>query len=232
MTGPEHDDGSPFGDTSFDESAFGDVIDLLREGPLDLADEQPTPGLWDAIAGDLGIGADAATSPASVGGSVTNSGRQDAEVVTLADRRPRWGRPAALITLAAAVVLLLAVPIGLSLGSDDSGELVATAQLELLAGQSGQSVPATVLSVDGHRVLEVDAPTTVPDGEFLELWLLEVGADGVEALESLGRIDGSGRYDVPDDVDLDRFSVVDISVELDDGNPDHSGNSIVRGELA
>ncbi len=222
-----------------DADSFAEVIDLLREGPLELTDEQPTAGLWDAIAGELGLSGSSVDSVESTESSddVRSGGLFDVEpgagnVVSMADRRPRWGRPAALLTLAAAVVLLLAVPVGLALRSGESADLVATAQLELLDGQTGQSVPATLLSVDGDLVLEVDAPTTVPAGEFLELWLLEVGDDGVEGLESLGRVDGSGRYDVPDDMDLERFSVVDISVELDDGNPDHSGISVVRGELA
>jgi hypothetical protein len=115
--------------------------------------------------------------------------------------------------------------------SSDDGELIAAADLELLEGQTGKPVVADLVSIDGDLVMDVDVPTDVADGEFLELWLLEVGDDGVAALESLGRVDGSGRYDVPDDVDLDRFTVVDISVELDDGNDDHSGNSVVRGEL-
>ncbi len=219
--------------------SFAEVIGLLREGPLELTDEQPPAGLWDAIAGELGLGGSSVDSADSAEGSddLRSGGLFDTEpgagnVVSMVDRRPRWGRPAALVTLAAAVVLLLAVPIGLAMRSDESIDLVATAQLELLDGQTGQSVPATLLSVDGDLVLEVAAPTTVPEGEFLELWLLQIGDDGVEGLESLGRVDGSGRYDVPDDMDLERFSVVDISVELDDGNPDHSGVSVVRGELA
>ncbi len=40
-----------------------------------------------------------------------------------------------------------------------------------------------------------------------------------------------GTFEVPDDVDLDRFDVVDVSVEPDDGDPTHSGASILRGDL-
>lgn len=217
-----------------DEEGFEDVISLLREGPIGLTSEQPSPSLWTGIASDLGL-AETLTEESSAPANFTSGHpRSDAEsnVVSLDERRARWGRPAALVTLAAAVVLLLAVPIGLSLGSGSDADLVAAAELDLLEGQIGEAVSAQVLSVDGDLVLDVDAPTSVGEGEFLELWLLEVSDAGVESLESLGRVDGSGRYDVPDDVDLDRFSVVDISIELDDGNPDHSGISVVRGELA
>jgi hypothetical protein len=36
---------------------------------------------------------------------------------------------------------------------------------------------------------------------------------------------------IPESVDLARYSVVDISAEPVDGDPTHSGDSIVRGAL-
>lgn len=232
---------------------FGDLIDLLREGPIDLTDDKPGASVWAGISDELGLSADGVQWGASAAdrssatasseplgqrsfavedaaASAGTSGKAE-NVVSLASRRPGWGRPAAILTLAAAVVLLLAVPVGLSLRGGDDAELIASADLALLEGQVGSEVSAELVSIDGDLVLDVVAPTDVAEGEFLELWLLEVG-DDVEALESLGMIDGSGRYDVPDDIDLERFTVVDISIEADDGNPDHSGNSVVRGELA
>lgn len=239
MTGTEEFDGKPRfeGIDGFDE-----VIDLLRDGPIDLTDEQPSPSVWAGIADELGLvgladvptnlgrhrgegDGSSLTGPISVDEPKTN-------VVSIADRRPGWGRPASILTLAAAVALLLAVPVGLSLRSDSSSELVASADLELLEGQAGEEVTAELVSIDGALVLEVDSPAEVAEGEFLEVWLLEISDEGVQGLESLGRVDDSGRYDVPGDIDLDRFAVVDISLEIDDGNPDHSGNSVVRGDLA
>ena len=41
----------------------------------------------------------------------------------------------------------------------------------------------------------------------------------------------SGRFDLPAGLDLDQFSVVDVSEEQFDGDPAHSGDSIVRGPL-
>lgn len=226
-----------------DNEEFDDLISLLREGPIELGDETPSDDLWAGISAELGLaGAPAEEQPSeqiapsapfveAEQRAVATDNTTIDNVVSLSERRPGWGRPAAILTLAAAVVLLLAVPVTLALTGGDDVDVVASADLELLEGQAGTEVAAQVISVDGDLRIDVEAPTEVADGEFLELWLLEVGDDGVQALESLGRVDGSGQYDVPDDVDLDRFSVVDISVELDDGNPDHSGNSVVRGEL-
>jgi hypothetical protein len=41
----------------------------------------------------------------------------------------------------------------------------------------------------------------------------------------------SGTFAVPAGLDLDRFRLVDVSDEPRDGNPAHSGDSIVRGAL-
>jgi len=242
MSGADEFDGTA------DNGEFDDLIGLLREGPIDLTDEKPSASLWAGISSELGLASGDANLqpepavPAAVPRKLETSAatfgieeveaNEDTNVVSLASRRPNWGRSTAILTLAAAVVLLLAVPVALSMRSGDDVVLIAAADLELLEGQSGTAVVADLVSVNGDLQMNVDVPADVADGEFLELWLLELTDDGGVVTESLGRVDGSGRYDVPDDVDLDRFTVVDISVELDDGNDDHSGNSVVRGELA
>ena len=67
------------------------------------------------------------------------------------------------------------------------------------------------------------------DGDYREVWLIR--EDG-QALISLGVLDdASGTFRVPDGVDLDEYRLVDISFEPVDGDPAHSGDSIVRGEL-
>lgn len=225
-----------------DNGEFDDLIGLLREGPIDLTDEQPSASVWAGISSELGLAGGKSLSSTtnttlSAAPSLAHASTfaveeaPETNVVSLSSRRPSWGRPAAILTLAAAVVLLLAVPVTLSLRTGEGVELVAAAELELLEGQTGTAVVADLLSVDGDLVMDVDVPTDVGDDEFLELWLLEVTGDGEVIPASLGRIDGSGRYDVPDDVDLERFTLVDISVEIDDGDASHSGNSVVRGEL-
>ena len=82
---------------------------------------------------------------------------------------------------------------------------------------------------DGRRqvVVTVDAP--VPEGTYREVWLL---AEDLSGLVSLGVLDGAeGRFDLPDGLDLTQFPVVDVSEEHFDGDPAHSGDSVVRGPL-
>jgi hypothetical protein len=62
-----------------------------------------------------------------------------------------------------------------------------------------------------------------------EVWLMTAGT---KRLVSLGVLHGtSGTFTVPTGVDVDRFRLVDVSDEPRDGNPGHSGDSIVCGVL-
>jgi hypothetical protein len=48
---------------------------------------------------------------------------------------------------------------------------------------------------------------------------------------SLGPARTDGRYQIPPDVDVGAFPVVDVSIEPPDGVPTHSGVSALRGTL-
>ncbi len=206
------------------EAEFGSIMRTLREGPHDIEPVAASAGLWAKIEHDI-------SGPHVVVGDEESS---DATVVSLdSARERRWGKPAAILTAVAAAVLLVAVPVGLSLGSDGADVddvLLASGDLDVLDAADDQSAVVELYDTDGNLWLDLDTSRAAGDGEFLELWLIEPDANGeVADLISLGFIDGSGAYDIPDDVDLERFSVVDISVEPDDGNPEHSGDSIHRG---
>jgi hypothetical protein len=53
----------------------------------------------------------------------------------------------------------------------------------------------------------------------------------VAELVPLGTIAGEGAHQLSEDADLEATPVVDISLEPDDGDPAHSGVSVVRGRL-
>ncbi|WP_448630836.1 anti-sigma factor domain-containing protein [Cellulomonas soli] len=108
--------------------------------------------------------------------------------------------------------------------------VTASATLDPLPGWQASGTAVVETSRDGSRVLVVDLADGTPDeGGFREVWLLTPDVSG---LISLGTLEGSeGRFDLPDGLDLDEFSVVDVSAERFDGDPAHSGDSIVRGPL-
>ncbi|WP_163276172.1 anti-sigma factor, partial [Cellulomonas iranensis] len=82
---------------------------------------------------------------------------------------------------------------------------------------------------DGTRSLVVDLDDAPGVEGYLEVWLLKPDVSG---LVSLGTLDGtSGTFALPADLDLTQFPVVDVSDEPMDGDPAHSGVSVVRGAL-
>lgn len=112
----------------------------------------------------------------------------------------------------------------------DANQLIASAQLAALPDWQGASGQATVEQrPDGERIVQVSLDATLSDDVVREVWLLTENVDG---LISLGWLTGSqGEFVVPASVDLTQYSVVDISAEPLDGDPTHSGDSIVRGAL-
>jgi hypothetical protein len=219
-------------DTDFEqlEADFGEVMGILREGPLDQPTEKPSEAVWTAIAlevgGDIGAAAklldDEPTDDAYPGPS--GLANEDGSNVISMDSRRSFGRNAAILTAVAAAILLVALPLGLALtGSSIDQE----ADLAALGGFDGEGRAELT-----GRTLDVDLEgLDAPEGSFYELWLLDFDGDELADLQSLGRVEADGSFTVPDDVDLSEFSVVDVSIELDDGNPDHSGDSVLRGDL-
>jgi hypothetical protein len=215
----------------------------------------PPPRVWEAIAAELQL-SDAAPSfsaaPAEAAGRAAPTAREErttsdpepsadaaaeptggdgaagTSVRTGEHRAPRrrsrrWVAALAGLAAAAAVVVAVwgfAVP---------RAQIVAEAALESFPGWAGASGEAVLESRDGHSLVVVNLAADVPADGYREVWLL--ASDG-SALISLGVLDGpEGEFAVPDEVDLDRFRVVDVSQEEVGGDPGHSGDSIVRGEL-
>lgn len=186
--------------------------------------QAPPPEVWDRVVAELGLvgGADAEASAA--GASAAGD--------ELAARRARSRRGFTALVAAAAAVIGIAVGAGGSAlvgGSDDgSGTVVASASLAALPDRSGTG-EATVRTVDGERVLVLDVSGLTRADGFYEVWLLDADA---KRLVSLGLLDSStGRFTLPREVDVSDFPVVDVSIEPADGNPAHSGDSVVRGTL-
>lgn len=214
----------------------------------------PPASVWDAIAAELGLGrsadngdsteTDGSDSAAAGGGS---AGSEGAGVVPLSAARRdgrdgregrdgRGRRPAAWLLTAAAAVVGLVVGVGATLvatsGDDDELPVVASTELVVLADDSPGG-DAEIRGSGSTRVLELDVPGLSPDADgFYEVWLLDEDA---KRLVSVGLLDPSqgsrATFPIPEDLDVAEFPVVDVSVEPADGDPAHSGDSIVRGTL-
>jgi hypothetical protein len=152
-------------------------------------------------------------------------------------RRPGggWLRPGAWVAAASVVAVAMVGAVLLTVAGQRTSSLIASGSLEPLAIEVASTAPvgaahARVLEARDGLVLEVDAQELPPlaDG-YYEVWLLDAEATG---LMSLGPLPAGGRMAVPAGWDLGAFPVVDVSVEHLDGDPTHSGDSVLRGELA
>lgn len=221
----------------------------------------PSPELWLRIRAELGLdGGTAGDGDGAVAGAAGPSGepatpiapvtpttspresqlpvelREPVELHTERGRR-RGGRRWLPVVAAAAIVGLVGgLGIGAWLGttSTPSGAVIARAVLDPFPGWPDARGSAVVEELpDGSRQVVVDvdrAVTTASDADPLrEVWLIAGDASG---LVSIGFLDGtSGRFAVPAGLDLAVYSQVDVSAEPDNGDPAHSGDSIVRGPL-
>ena len=106
---------------------------------------------------------------------------------------------------------------------------IAEATLDPFPGWTAGGTAYVEKAADGHREVVVDLTGATGSAPLREVWLIKADASG---LVSIGLLDGAtGRFSIPDGLDLAQYPLVDVSAEPDNGDPAHSGDSIVRGEL-
>lgn len=217
--------------------AVGVGRSTISEGSL----ERPPAVVWDRITTEL----DLTQSPeglgrpveASTSDTVTSPGespaKQDGESASAAEagetgqghsRRLLW-------TLAASTALVLALGGAWAVGSMNTRPIaIATAALEAFPAHPEATGSAEVAQrQDGERTLTVNVDASADPEQYREVWLIR--NDG-EALISLGILDAEeSTFVIPEGLDLADYGLVDISFEPLDGDPAHSGDSIVRGAL-
>ena len=209
------------------------VADELRAGPPDPTRETPSPRVWDAIASQTshGAGDDASATPlrfSRAGGA--EDGRGPGR---------RGGALPWLVAAAAVVGIVLGVAGDRILGGGtDSAppptavptRVVATVSLTELEGDQ-QLGDAELLRTGDRTELRVHmtAPESPSGTSFREVWL--INTDGTRMV-SLGVLaEDTETFVVPPDLVQQGYRIVDVSSEPDDGDPTHSGTSLMRGEL-
>lgn len=139
-------------------------------------------------------------------------------------------RPA--VVVAASLVLIAAgVGIGvLSSGDGDTPEGVRYALSPLDGITPGARAVAT--AAGGTLRVELSGVAPTPPGSFYELWLLNSPTDLVSIGSFQVPASGAATVTVPLPDDPGRYRFLDLSVEPTDGDPAHSGASVLRGETA
>jgi hypothetical protein len=193
--------------------------------------EPPVPApaaVWERIRGELGL--DPALVPAA------DHAVPAADHAVPAPRGPAAPRGRSrFVALAAAAGLVVGAASGglVVAATRDDGpaepSVLAEAVLDALPGWSATGDALVEEDPDGRRTLVVRLAGDEGDG-FREVWLLDRDAT---RLVGLGVLDGDeGRFSIPVGLDLDDYALVDVSAEQFDGDPSHSGDSILRGELS
>jgi hypothetical protein len=210
-------------DTSTEVSELG--ADRFGQQHIDQHDDQHHPG--NGVVTNGAFPAAPAEAPASGFNNHADSNvRPLQRPNTSVDSGGRsMGKRFAVITAVAAAILLVAVPLSLSLRGESLDQ-----RAELLALGESSGLGTAELT---DRTLAVDLEGLQPlDGANYELWLLDLEGDDLEDLVWIGVVNEDGTFTVPEGVDLDEFSVVDVSIEPEDGDETHSGNSVLRGPLS
>jgi anti-sigma-K factor RskA len=133
----------------------------------------------------------------------------------------------------AAVVAVAVVGVAALVGDrGDRGRTVASVTLSsegLTGAPAAARGQAIIRERDGQRVLRLDLEgVSARSGEYLELWLIDTNVKG---MVSLGLAENGHDYVLPAGLALGEYPVVDVSTEPYDGDPAHSGSSLVRGLL-
>jgi anti-sigma-K factor RskA len=115
-----------------------------------------------------------------------------------------------------------------SASTSPSSVLAATTLAGLPAAPTA-SGKADVVETSTGRTLDLDVRKLgAPDG-FYQVWVID---PTVTKMVPVGVLSGGrGRFVLPAGVDLADYPVVDVSLEPLDGNPAHSGKSVLRGTL-
>ncbi|GGT10487.1 anti-sigma factor [Streptomyces chromofuscus] len=183
--------------------------------------DEPPAGLWDAVAGELGLasrsfGATRAPGPLPRAPKPTRSRRLTVVLAACA---------ALLGAAAGGGITWWAAQEGSSNGSSSAPSAAGERLDSLRPGSAGY---ARLTDGGGHRTLDVTVTGLPRTSGYFEVWLMDRTHSKLVSLGVLGP-DGHAALPVPENVDLGEYSLVDVSVQPYNGDPEHSGDSLVRG---
>lgn len=194
----------------------------------------PPPGLFDTIlAGireDEPVSGELADSTTEIVPEVGD----ETPVIDLTTERNRRApsaerqrrRSMFVVSLAAACALV--VGFALFTGGEADETFVAQATNSGLPEAFDGSATATLVNGD-EAILEINFSNEIPTDEPVELWLIK---PDLSDMVSLGIVEpGDTTWTWPEGIPPEEYSLVDLSIEPNDGIPEHSGRSILRGEL-
>ena len=144
---------------------------------------------------------------------------------------PSRHRRSATVLLVAATLVVAAVLVALLRPEAGGGEPPAerAATLEPLVGDGGGRVSMTGSGSATRMVIATHDLPALREDEFYYAWLLE---PATSKMLPLGQVGPSGASFEVSDALLQGYSAVNVSLEADDGDPQHSPTSVLRGSYA
>ncbi len=146
----------------------------------------------------------------------------------------RWSRWVAPLAAAVVGIAIGAGAVVLAQSRSDNVTVEAIAPLKPVAdgplgADTGTLGEAELIAEGNRQQVRVSADQLPASPNAYEVWLF--GDDG--RMVSLGTLDDrDGSFTVPQGIDTREYRVVDVSDEAPDGNPAHSGISLIRGEFS
>lgn len=202
----------------------------------------PGPQVWERVLAatneePIAQGADESARPTLTAVPDVPGEPEASPVTPMADRRVakagrRSGRSWWLVA-AAAACLLVGVLVGRAVWApgESSPPVVATVPLTTLDTSKQQEGTAQLLGGQGGQgqELRVDTKPMSAGSGYVEVWL--INTDG-KRMVSLGILSSDqATFPVPAEAIKQGYTIVDLSLEQFDNNPQHSGDSIMRGTL-
>ena len=219
------------GDHAHPDQAHRDVLD-------DGARVAPPPAVWQRIVAETGIVTDTRAAAGTPDPIATPSA---AAVIPLDRARrssSRWSRLAAATTVAAGVAALAGGLAGAGVmrwwdsrspAPAPVATVVARTDLASLPDTPVTTGTARVVTIGGVRELQVDVSALPAVQGFREVWLID---PSITKMIPIGVLDSTrATFALPPGLTLADYPVVDVSVEPMDGNPAHSGKSVLRGTI-
>ncbi|QDY06898.1 anti-sigma factor [Micromonospora sp. HM134] len=196
-------------------AAGDDIGPANRHRSAVTGDRQPSP-----VSGDR---------PESRRRSSSPGGGRAARPAGRARRWPRWATTVVSATAAAAIAVLGTVFVLGDRGATPRQDVLASAPLAAYGSTPKDARGDARVFADGRLHLHV---ANLPDVTgYYEVWLINPTTMEMFSVGVLRGSSGDALLPLPPNVDLQAYSVVDVSAEQYDNQPAHSGDSLLRGTL-
>ncbi|MEV0939872.1 anti-sigma factor [Micromonospora wenchangensis] len=200
------------------------VEPTYRQPSAVTGDPHPTAGTGDrkpaTVSGDR---------PESRRRSSSPGGGRAARPAGRSRRWPRWATTVVSATAAAVIAVFGTVLVLGDRGAAPQQDVLASAPLAAYGSTPKDARGDARVFADGRLHLHV---ANLPDVTgYYEVWLINPTTMEMFSVGVLRGSSGDALLPLPPNVDLQAYSVVDVSAEQYDNKPAHSGDSLLRGTL-